>query len=237
MKKLTQLACLSAYACCVLAVATVSRAQTVGNSGFETPSLGSAIDEFNPATTVSQPWTFNGRSGIAQNVDDPNAFQVSGSADGQYGFLQYLGASGTGGNFSQTIHFSDTGLFNLSYLEAGRASTNSSLGGNLSYSVQIQQGANPAVLSVVDQTASSQPFTATSFQFLIPNPGDYTLTFATIGFILTPPYPIDDTALFDDVSISAPVPEPSTWLAGAAVFSYLSWLQLRRFRQAHASSK
>jgi hypothetical protein len=194
-------------------------AQTIGNSGFENPALGNNAFIYDPATGPTQQWTFQQNSGVAQN--DSGNFQVSGGANGQFGFLQGTN-SATNGIISQTISFNTAGAFQLSYLEAGRVPNGFGPGGDLSYNVTIAPaGGGSAVLNVNDSTISSQPFTLTNYQFTLPNAGNFALTFTAVNAAHN-----DDTAFFDNVAISA-VPEPSllalVTIGGAIAFVTCSW--------------
>ena len=183
----------------MLNVAT--NAQNVGNSGFEVPALGGNAFLYNPATGAGQPWNFQLNAGIARS--DPNFFEASGPTDGQFAFLQ--GNNETNGVISQTINFPTTGLFQLSYLEAGRVANGQGAFGDLIYSVLIESISNNTFsLNVNDSSSSGQPFTLTTYSFNISAAGDYILIFSG----LNAPHN-DDTTFFDDIAIRA-VPELST---------------------------
>jgi hypothetical protein len=198
----------------------VTNAQNVGNSGFEVPALGGNAFLYNPATGAGQPWNFQLNAGIARS--DPNFFEASGTTDGQFAFLQ--GNNETNGIISQTINFPTAGLFQLSYLEAGRVANGQSAFGDLSYNVSIESTSNNTFsLNVNDSSSSGQPFTLTMYNFNIPAAGDYVLSFAG----LNAPHN-DDTAFFDDVAIRA-VPELSTSALLAAGFGVLLLASRLRF--------
>lgn len=197
----------------------VTNAQNVGNSGFEVPALGGNAFLYNPATGAGQPWNFQLNAGIARS--DPNFFEASGPTDGQFAFLQ--GNNETNGVISQTINFPTTGVFQLSYLEAGRVANGQGAFGDLIYNVLIESISNNTFsLNVNDSSSSGQPFTLTMYSFNISAAGDYILIFSG----LNAPHN-DDTAFFDDIAINA-VPELSTTELLAVGFGVL--LFASRFR-------
>lgn len=186
----------------------------VENPGFETPVITAPSGfVYTPPTGPGQPWAFSFPSGLSNG----GGFDVSGTHDGQYAILQRVSPANSG-TISQTINFDAPGLFQLSYLEAGRNGQ-----GDLNYSVTIQAGANPAVLFVNDFTTSNQVFTPTSYGFTIPTPGDYLLSFHAVSARTGNP---DATAYFDNVSI---VPEPTSALL---LLGSGAMLLLRRRRAA-----
>jgi hypothetical protein len=200
-----------------------ANAQSVGNAGFEVPALSGNSFLYNPATGAGQPWNFQLDAGIARS--DPNFFEATGTTDGQFAFLQ--SNNETNGLISQTINFSTSGLFQLSYLEAGRVANGQGAFGDLSYNIYIESTSNNIFnLDVNDSSASGQPFTLTTYSFNIPAPGDYVLSFSG----LNAPHN-DDTAFFDNIAINA-VPEfPAALLLliGSAMLLTLSrsWLYSR----------
>lgn len=197
-----------------------TNAQDVGNSGFEVPALGANAFLYNPATGPGQPWNFQLDAGIART--DPNFFEASGPTDGQFAFLQ--GNNQTNGVISQTINFPSAGVFQLSYLEAGRVANGQGAFGDLSYNVSIElMGSNTFSLNVNDSSTSGQPFTLTTYSFTIPVAGDYVLSFSG----LNAPHN-DDTAFLDDIGISA-VPELSTTELVAVGFGVLLTVSRVRF--------
>ena len=204
---------------------TASRAQMIGNAGFETPALSSSAYQYNPATSGGQTWTFSGYSGVAQQSTNNN-FQASGPTTGQYALLQIAG--GTGGSMSEAISLSTAGLYRLGFQDAGRVSNAASGGvgtGNVNYSVTLQQigGANSTVLTYSGTTTSGEAFTSeTTPLFTVAAPGNYTLTFSAVSHATGGS---DDTAFFDNVSV---VPEPSTWALLGLGTGLLGVVTLRR---------
>jgi len=111
----------------------------------------------------------------------------------QYAFLQ---TATNPGAFSQTITFTLSGTYRLSYLVAGRADNGEGATGALSYQVLFD-----SLVIGSDATTTSQPFTLRSFDF-VASAGSHTLTFEAM------PDSADNTAFFDVVSIQT-VPEPT----------------------------
>ena len=114
---------------------------------------------------------------------------------------------------SQTITFDSAGLYNLSYLEAGRINSLFIAAGSLNYNITIQDGANPAIFAVSDFTDSNEAFTAISYAFTVPTAGAYTLSFTAAGSHdgLAVGGSASNIAAFDNVAITA-APEPTSAL-------------------------
>jgi len=173
---------------------------TLGNTNFSAPALASGTFlQYNPSTNSSQPWTFSGQSGVANDLGSScSTFAVSNpSYTGQYAFIQL--ASGENGSISQAVTFAAAGTYSISFLAAGRVPCSGSAG-NLNYTVTVAPYAGgPSVLSVTNASASSQPFTNITYQFIVPTPGNYVLTFASLSGY--GPYS-DNTVLITDVLLS-----------------------------------
>jgi len=101
------------------------------------------------------------------------------------------------GAFSETINFTLSGAYLLSYLVAGRPGNGGGATGNLRYQILLD-----STVIATDATTSSQPFTAELFQFTA-TAGNHILLFE-----VAPGSAGDNTAFFDRVSIQ--VPEPGT---------------------------
>ena len=164
--------------------------QTVINGSFETPDIPSNTFLYNPTGGT---WAFNLNSGI---IDAPGGgFFGPAAPDGsQYAFLQSGGALSS---FSQTINFSLSGTYMLSYLVAGRPGNGGGAFGDLSYQILLD-----STVIATDATITAQPFTNRNVQFAA-TAGDHTLTFA-----VSPGSTGDNTAFFDRIAIQ--VPEPGT---------------------------
>jgi hypothetical protein len=172
-------------------------AAIIGNGDFETPNVGSGGTQYNPQydPAAGQPWFFSSLSGIAASG---GTFVASGPTTGQFAFLQH-NANGSG-SIQQTIHFDSPGTYTLTYDDAGRAATATAFG-DLEYRVNIFSVTNGAQVLQADMfstsTASSQPFTHRTLQFIVPAAGDYALQIgASTG------KNSDDTAFFDNMVIT-----------------------------------
>ena len=164
-----------------------AQAPALGNAGFELPRTGNFT--YNPPVAPNQPWTFTGNCGVAI----PFSFGRNGNSTDQYAFLQ----RGAPSSISQTVTFVSAGTYRFSYYEAGRSSSS----GDLTYSVTFTPaGAGAAVFTANRTSISNQPFVPIVFSVTIPAAGDYSLVFATVSGTTG-----DDTALFDNVSITIPV--------------------------------
>jgi len=87
------------------------------NASFETPSVGTASQQYNP---VGATWTFLGDSGIQSNG---SGWGVPNAPDGtQTAFLNGNPNRGTGnlGNISQSVNFAATGNYTISFQGARR---------------------------------------------------------------------------------------------------------------------
>lgn len=195
---------------------------TLGDSDFSQPALGSGVFlQSDLATSSSQPWTFAGYSGIANDLGSPcSSYAVSNpSYAGQYAYIQLAG--GNNGSTSQTVTFPSAGTYSLSFLAAGRVSCSGS-GGNLNYIIKVAPSAGgSSALSVTNATTSGQAFTNVTYQFTIPAPGNYIISFTSLsGF---EPYS-DNTAIIDNVSLtniaSAPAFQPAIFNNGKFMLTW-----------------
>src|SRR5256885_5979495 len=134
-------------------------AETVVNSSFETPVLGSGF-QYNPSTPGIG-WTFNAGSGIQGNG---SAWGAANAPDGvQAAFIQNLGA------ISQAINFS-AGNHTLSFEAASRA-TNNPPGSMQPINVTLDGQ------SIGVATPASTSFGVFAMQFSIATAGMHTLAF------------------------------------------------------------
>lgn len=172
-----------------LCALTHADGQTVSNGSFETPVLPLNSFLYDPSGAS---WSFTANAGI---ISAPGVgFLGPAAPDGnQYAFLQSATAPGA---FSETINFSLSGTYLLSYLVAGRSDDGQGATGNLSYQIRLD-----STVIAMDATTTAQPFTAEVFQFTT-TAGNHVLTFE-----VAPDSIGDNTAFFDRVSIQ--VPEPS----------------------------
>ena len=165
--------------------------QTVVNGSFETPALSPNTFLYDPSGAT---WIFTANAGI---INAPGGgFLGPAAPDGsQYAFLQSASAPGA---FSQTINFSLSGTYLLSYLVAGRSDDGGGALGDLSYQILLD-----STVMATDATTTAQPFTSRMFQFTT-TAGDHTLTFE-----VAPDSTGDNTAFFDSVAL-VQVPEPES---------------------------
>src|SRR5260221_3037742 len=119
---------LTAAAAIWLATLAFSFGQSVANSSFETPALSSNSFLYDPSGAT---WTFVNNAGII-NAPGAGFFGPSAPDGSQYAFLQ---SATTPGAFSETITFTLSGTYRLSYFVAGRANDGEGATGDLSYQV------------------------------------------------------------------------------------------------------
>jgi hypothetical protein len=188
----------------------------VPNGSFETPALSPAGSyQYTPATTLTQPWTFTGNSGITTAAAPPAfGFNMQSPPDGkQAAFIQ--DTFGVLSSISQTISVGAAG--NLSFFAEGRE-----------YSLAGQNNVNPlnvfldGVLLTFGGSATVSPTTIHTFTQYVSDQvltaGSHLLVFQTAVVQTGTPNP-DHTTFIDAVSVAAStsVPEPSPMiLAGAA---------------------
>ncbi len=191
-----------------LAAARPAAAQTIGNAGFESPSLGSGAFAYAYSNTDAQYtaqaltddqaaqaiWNFGSGSGISGNDSaftegNPNAPEGS-----QVAFLQKTSS------FSQTISGFAAGAYTFSFDAAERGN----YGGPQDFEVSLDNTLlgvyGPGLLSTSYQSFTTLP--------VVVDAGSHTLTFTGLN---SNPLNQDNTALIDSVSVSpAAVPEAST---------------------------
>ncbi|MFZ0829484.1 MAG: leucine-rich repeat protein [Verrucomicrobiia bacterium] len=190
---------------------SLSQPTSLGDSDFSVPALPSGTFlRYNPPTGSGQPWTFAGSSGVANDLGAPcSSFSVSNPTyAGQYAFIQLAG--GQNGSISQVVNFASTGTYSISFLAAGRVSCSAGSGGDLNYIVKVAPYAGGlSALNVTNASISNQAFTNITYQFIIPSPGNYIISFTSLsGF---GPY-ADNTVIIDDVSL--------TMIASAPMFLF-----------------
>ena len=164
--------------------------QTV-NGSFEAPALSPNSFSYDPSGAT---WIFTENAGII-NAPGGGFFGPAAPDGSQYAFLQSASAPGA---FSQTINFSLSGTYLLSYLVAGRSDNGEGALGDLSYQILLD-----STVIATDATATAQPFTSRMFQFTT-TAGDHTLTFE-----VAPNSTGDNTAFFDGATL-VQGPEPET---------------------------
>ncbi|HEY6071501.1 MAG TPA: hypothetical protein VIU85_09025 [Chthoniobacterales bacterium] len=165
--------------------------QTVANNSFELPPLTPNSFLYDPSDPG---WIFTGNAGII-NAPGAGFFGPAAPDGGQYAFLQSGGKSGA---FSQSINFSLSGTFLLSYLVAGRSDNGQGAAGDLNYQVLLD-----STIIAIDATTTSQPFTTRVIQFNA-GAGSHILTFA-----VSPGATGDNAAFFDSIAITVPEPTSS----------------------------
>lgn len=197
---------LSATVLAGLAVApTANATELLTDGGFEAPTLASTSPYWYPFTTLDG-WTYSGNVALVNASYEDNAWWngwawgPSGYGGRQYAALQHLGM------LSQTFTATDTGIIDLSWLEAGRPYGGGCCNGNQTYDVLL----NGQLLGQYS-THNGQAFTAETIPDIAVIGGDsYTLTFEGLS-------KTDNTAFLDNVSANlnpSPttpvVPEPAT---------------------------
>jgi hypothetical protein len=181
-------------------------AQTVGNPDFSFPDLHASFLIKNPEPSTQLSWSFSTYSGVARagGGHDTSIAVADVNYPGQYAFLQRV--YGQNSYISQTVNFSAAGIYRISFSDAGRVRAPSGAGGNLNYSVEIRPSAGgPSVLSAMHTTSTGQPFTTKAHQFIIPAPGDYSVSFISISH--SGPYN-DNSAILDKIIIEFVTLEP-----------------------------
>ena len=180
-------------------------AQTIGNAGFETPSLGSGVYAYSagdaiygvPALTADQAvqavWDFEGTTGISGNGSAFTSGNPDAPEGSQVAFLQQTGT------FSQTISGFSAGAYTFSFDAAQRGN----YGGPQDFEVSLDN----TLLGIYGPGLSTD-YTAFTTAPALVSAGSHTLTFTGLN---TNPLDDDNTALIDNVSVSpAAVPEAST---------------------------
>src|SRR5207302_4909536 len=124
-----------------------SNAQTLLNGIFESPALTPDSFFYDP-TRASCVFTAN--AGII-NAPAGRFFGPSAPDGSQYAFLQSATAPGA---FSQTISFTLSGTYLLSYLVAGRSDNGAGAAGDLSYQILLD-----STVIAIDATTTGQSFT------------------------------------------------------------------------------
>lgn len=201
-----QIAIIAASLLCLFCALGPLRAQIVTNGSFESPDIPDA--SFNLPSGTLGGWTWAGNTGF----NDPLSGYGSPEApDGQqFALLQTSGAFLT--NFFQTITLPSTGIFTLSFFDAGRSGGTGL--GDVTYDVFLD-----ATIIFTDATNDGQLFELETVPFA-GTAGSHILKFqinaATTG---------DRTAFFDAIGI---VPEPSTCLLAAVGAVSLVFAQRRR---------
>src|SRR3989440_7032563 len=201
---------LTAAAAIWIGIVAVSFGQGVANSSFETPALSSNSFLYDPSGAT---WTFLNNAGII-NAPGAGFFGPPAPDGNQYAFLQ---SATNPGAFSQTIMFTLSGTYRLSYLVAGRANDGEGATGDLSYQVLFD-----SLVIGSDATTTSQTFTLRSFDF-VASAGRHILTFEPMQDSA------DNTAFFDMASIQA-VPEPTVGVFLLSSISGLLFVRVLRRR-------
>ena len=180
-------------------------AQTVGNSGFETPNLdsgpnayrysddiaGQGAPIFSPSENAQTVWAFSGNSGISGNGTNFTSGNPNAPEGTQVAFLQNTGS------FSQTISGFTDGIYSFSFEAAQRGNFGDAQEFMVSLDGTSLGSFAPESFTYEAMTTDSVAVTA----------GSHTLTFT--GMSETG----DQTAFIDAVSVSpvpAAVPEAST---------------------------
>ncbi|HOC00357.1 MAG TPA: DUF4082 domain-containing protein, partial [Verrucomicrobiota bacterium] len=156
--------------------------------GFEMPDIPYDAHAYNPEGSA---WRFNRWSGIVHPSpgDSTPVFDAPAASEGeQAAFLQ---CEAEVGEIAQDIVLPATGLYELSYLVAGRRADSPArpYDGNLAYVVQLD-----GVGIGSDATVSFQPFTGKTFTFQA-TAGSHSLSFVATGTSG------DHVAFFDAVTL------------------------------------
>jgi hypothetical protein len=183
---------------------SLAHAQIVSNGSFELPNIPDNSHEYIP---VAPAWTFTRGAGI---IDPLSAFVSPPAPDGeQVGFIQENNPETPLASFEQSLILPATGVYVLSYLEAGRPIAGAATG-NLTYDIFLDN-----TLIHTDTTFSNQVFTPVLVNF-IGAAGSHTLKFEESLIQVAG----DQTGFFDQIQITA-VPEPTTAAVLAAPLFFL----------------
>jgi len=180
-------------------------AQTVGNSGFETPNLDSGPDAyrysddiagqgapiFSDSENAQTVWAFSGNSGISGNGTKFTSGNPNAPEGTQVAFLQNTGS------FSQTISGFTDGIYSFSFEAAQRGN----FGDAQDFMVSLD---GTSIGSFAPESFAYEAMTTDSVAVTA---GSHTLTFTGMNEM------DDHTAFIDAVSVSAApaaVPEAST---------------------------
>ena len=163
------------------------------------------------------PWAVQGRAGLLR---DPG-FGVSTPAGDYYAYVQSIGTAT--GSISQSLLLNQ-GVYNLSFLAAGRNQTGSyaniTFNGALTYDVLLD-----GVSVFSETTVTNSAFAQRSVNGInVATTGLHTLTFASRAIASNR----DAIAVLDNVSITAAVPEPATWAMMMLGFGGMGYAMRRK---------
>jgi PEP-CTERM motif len=189
---------------CVLAVALMTgvsvspvRANLLMNGDFEAPATAS----YTYLSGTQNNWTYTG-GGVGVINDVTGTAWFSGSPPSGLSGTQFAFVQGAGSTISQTFSVLTAGIYNLSWLDAGRPNFGA-YAGDQSYQVLL----NNLIVGTYS-TVSGIGFNTELQSLGLLSVGSYTLTFLGLP---TDHATSDETAFIDSVNVTAAVPEPSTW--------------------------
>lgn len=182
------------------AAPTANATEQLTNGDFEAPSLGGTPYVYPFA--LLDGWTYASSAALINAANGANGYDWWNTRSGPAGYSgsQYAAIQETG-SLSQTFTATETGIYDLAWLEAGRPV--GPYPGNQTYDVLL----NGQLLGQYS-TYSGQAFTTEAILDIPVTEGaSYTLTFKGLSTS-------DNTAFIDnvrlDLSGSLPVPEPAT---------------------------
>ena len=158
---------------------SIGGTQTLGDAGFEAPSLGAGTFQYDPTGTI---WTFTGKSGISGNGSGFTARNPNAPEGAQVGILQ------TNGSFSQSI-FLSAGKYQISFDAAQRLNNHQNF--NILVDGNVVGSFTPAGASYAGYSTST--FTVTS--------GTHTIAFQGVDTAGG-----DNTAFIDAVNLAPVAP-------------------------------
>src|ERR1035437_4001772 len=167
-------------------LAIACHAQVVTNGDFESPQVPATLAIYFPTNAT---WTWNGQGGIISPPGYVNgaSFQAPAAPSGsQLAFLQ-----GSNSFMSQVIVLPSTGVYNITYQDAGRPRWPSGAGGDTTYRILLDSNLIAQV-----STTTGQPFTQETFTFTN-SAGPHELKFQIVW---TANY--DETAFFDVIGVT-----------------------------------
>ena len=183
---------LLALAAALLTIAAPARSQIIANGSFESPAISAnTFTYFSLLEDGAAGWSYSGDAGL---IHGPSGFSAPPAPAGsQIGFLQLTDVAGDFSSIYQTITLPATGLYTLTFQDAGR---NFGFQQTAPYDVWLDGG-----VIYSDSVSNGQPFTLETVNFAA-TAGPHVLTFRLaqdLGEFAVAIY-------LDDVKV---IPEPS----------------------------
>jgi hypothetical protein len=188
--------------CTISAYTSVCFAQIVSNGDFEIPQVTNGTAFYFQTNNTSATWTWTAPAptvaGVGGIISPPGivpwesdaSFQAPAAPSGnQIAFVQL--AYTNYATMSETVTLPASGIYSISYYDAGRPYWALGEGGNTTYNILLDTN----VIATVS-TTTGQPFKSELFTFSS-TAGQHTLAF---NLFAEPTY--DNTAFFDDIEVN-----------------------------------